>query len=153
MLELPHTLVGAAIGVTFANPVISLPLSLLSHFVTDYVPHWNPHLHTEKTKFGHISKKSYAIILTDAIGALALGTAISWIKSQTWGQFIVLMLCCFLAVAPDVVEIPFYFLNKKISWIEKLITYQRAHQWNVPALWGVLAQVIVSLGALFIIFA
>lgn len=152
MLELPHTLIGAAIGATIANPLVSLPLSLASHFITDYVPHWNPHLHTEKTKLGHITKKSYTIVIVDAVGALVLGTTIAYLKSQSLSQFLVIMLCCFLSVAPDVVEIPFYFLNKKIAWIEKLITYQRAHQWNVPAFWGILAQVIVSLGALFIIF-
>lgn len=153
MLELPHTLVGAAIGVTFANPLISLPLSLASHFITDYVPHWNPHLHTEKTKLGHITKKSYTIVIVDAVGALVLGTSIAWLKAQSWQQFVIIILCCFLSVAPDVVEIPFYFLGMKIKWIEKLIAFQRVHQWNVPAFWGVLAQVIVSLGALFIIFA
>ncbi|MDP1743407.1 MAG: hypothetical protein Q8L51_01320 [Candidatus Amesbacteria bacterium] len=152
MLELPHVLVGAAIGVTVSNPVLSLPLSLLSHFATDYLPHWNPHINTEIKKYGSITQQSLLILAADSGGALVLGSSIAYLKSQSLSQFLVIMACCLMAVLPDVLEIPYYFFKQKISWMEKLIDFQRAHQWNVPALWGVLAQIIVSLGAFFIIF-
>ncbi|MBI5358499.1 hypothetical protein HZB69_02620 [Candidatus Amesbacteria bacterium] len=152
MLELPHVLVGAAIGVTVSNPVLSLPLALFSHFATDYLPHWNPHINTEIKKYGSITKKSLLILAADSGGALVLGSSIAFLKSQSLSQFVVVMACCLLSVLPDVLEIPYYFFKQKIVWMEKLIDFQRSHQWNVPALWGVLAQIIVSLGALFIIF-
>ena len=150
MLELPHTLVGAAIATVIPDPRISLPLALLSHFITDYVPHWNPHLNTElKTKL-EIYARSKIIVMADAGLALMFGTYIA----ATSGNFLIIMAACFLAVLPDVAEIPYYFLGlKNVSWIKKLIDYQRAHQWNVPAFWGILVQIIVSLGALYIIFA
>ena len=153
MLELPHVLVGAAIGATVSNPILSLPLALLSHFATDYLPHWNPHINTEIKKYGSITKKSLLILAADSGGALILGSSIAYLKSQSLSQFLVIMACCLLSVLPDVLEIPYYFFKKKIKWMEQLIDFQRAHQWNVPALWGVLAQIIVSLGALFIIFS
>lgn len=152
MLELPHTLVGAAIATAIPDPRISLPLALASHFLTDYVPHWNPHLHTEKTTLGHVSKKSLSIVVLDAGLALVAGLYIASRFLPDTTRFIVILTACFLAVAPDVVEIPFYFLNMKVSWIEKLIAYQRAHQWNVPMFWGILTQVIVIIACLLVIF-
>ena len=77
-----------------------------------------------------------------------LGTYIA----ATSGNFVIIMLACFLAVLPDVAEIPYYFLGLKVGWIERLISWQRTHQWNVPAVWGILAQIFVVIITLFIIF-
>ena len=148
MLELPHTLIGAAIATAIPNPAISLPLTLASHFITDYIPHWNPHLNTELIRDGRISVKSKVIILIDAGLALTLGTYIAT-RSH---NFIVVMLACFLAVLPDVAEIPYYFLGLKIGWIEKLIAYQRSHQWNVKPIYGIVSQLIVILICLIVVF-
>ncbi len=148
MLELPHVLVGAAIATAIPDPRISLPLALASHFITDYVPHWNPHLNTELKTTGKVSVRSKIIVMTDASLALVVGT---YLATRS-GHFIIIMLACFLAVAPDVAEIPYYFLGlKDIPWIKKLIDYQRAHQWNVPAFWGILSQIIVILLSFMVI--
>lgn len=146
MLEFPHVLVGAAIATAIPDPRISLPLALASHFITDYIPHWNPHLNTELKTAGKISTRSKIIVMADAGLALMAGT---YIAAQS-GHFTTVILACFLAVAPDVAEIPYYFLGlKNISWIRKLIDYQRAHQWNVKPFWGLLSQLIVIVVALY----
>lgn len=148
MLEFPHALVGAAIATAIPDPRISLPLALISHFITDYVPHWNPHLNTELKTTGKVSTRSKIIVMADAGLALMVGT---YLATRS-GNFIVVMLACFLAVAPDVAEIPYYFLGlKDIPWIKKLIDYQRAHQWNVKPIWGILSQVLVVLVCIFVI--
>lgn len=146
MLELPHTLVGAAIATAIPNPLISLPLALASHFITDYIPHWNPHINTELKTTGEISTRSKIIIMADASLALTVGTYLA----ATRGNFVVIMLACFLAVAPDVAEIPYYFLGMKhVTWIRKLIDFQRSHQWNVKPVWGVASQVVVAAVSLY----
>lgn len=146
MLELPHALIGAAIATAIPDPRISLPLALLSHFVTDYVPHWNPHLNTELKSTGHVSTQSKIIVMLDAGLALMAGTYVA-AKSD---HFMVVVAACFLAVLPDVAEIPYYFLGlKNITWIKRLIDYQRAHQWNVKPFWGLLSQLIVVAVALY----
>ncbi len=153
MLETPHVLIGAAIATAIPDPAVALPLALASHFVTDYIPHWNPHLHTEKTQLGAYSTQSKVIVLVDAAVALGLGTLIAARALPDTGRFVTIMLACFLAVAPDVLEIPYYFLNMEIPWVKKLITWQRAHQWNVKPVWGILFQVIVILLSFMVIFA
>jgi len=152
MLELPHTLVGAAIVTAIPDPRISLPLALVSHFITDYVPHWNPHIHTELKKTGKISPVSKAILFLDSGGALLLGTYIASQALPDLNRFAVIMLACFLAVAPDVLEIPYYIFKSDSPWIKKLIAFQRAHQWNVPVFWGILAQILVVFLCLQVIF-
>jgi len=150
MLELPHTLVGAAIATAIPNPAIALPLALASHFLTDYIPHWNPHLNTEFNTQGHISLRSKVIVMLDAGLALMIGT---YIASKS-GHFVIVMLACFLAVAPDVAEIPYYFLGlKNIAPIKKLIEYQRAHQWNVRPVFGILFQILVILLSFIVIYS
>ncbi len=41
MLSTPHILVGGAIVKAIPNPLISLPLAFLSHFLFDFIPHWD----------------------------------------------------------------------------------------------------------------
>ena len=152
MLELPHVLVGAAIATSVSNPVLAFPLALASHFITDYIPHWNPHINTEIKKYGSITQKSLLILAADSGGALVLGASIAYLKSQSLSQFLFILACCLMSVLPDVLEIPYYFFKQKIKWMEDLITFQRSHQWNVPVLWGMLAQIAVSLASLYLIF-
>lgn len=139
MLELPHAMVGATIATLIPNPLISLPLALASHFITDYVPHWNPHLGTEKAKYGHYKKSSVILIIADCTLALVAGF---YIASRS-PEPLIILLACFLAVSPDVIEIPHFFFNMKIGWIEKLLAFQKSHQWNVPIVWGMLSQLAV----------
>ena len=153
MLELPHTLVGAAIATAIPNPYIALPLALASHFATDYLPHWNPHINTELKNHGAISTKSRLIILLDSGFALMFGTLIAARYLPDLSRFSVIFFACFLAVVPDVAEIPYYFLGmQNVPLIKKLINWQRNHQWNVRPVLGVLTQVVVAIASLIVIF-
>lgn len=147
MLETPHVIVGAAIATKVAHPILSLPLALGSHFVLDILPHWNPHINREIKKYGKPTKESTAIITTDSIMALSIGSFIAF-QSGSTSQSIIVLLCCFLSVVPDVVEAPYYFLGKKTPVIEKWITWQKGIQNDVSPFWGILSQVAVSVAAL-----
>ena len=94
MLSFPHILVGATIATAIPDPVISLPLALASHMLGDYFPHWNPHIHTEKKKYGHVTKQSLAIIITDSTLALFVGSVIAFRSPVPW----VVFAACFLSV-------------------------------------------------------
>ncbi|KKU29026.1 MAG: hypothetical protein UX92_C0009G0018 [Candidatus Amesbacteria bacterium GW2011_GWA1_47_20] len=145
MLELPHTLIGAAIATAIPDPRISLPLALLSHFVTEYIPHWNPHLFTELKTLGHITRKTTLIVAADATAALILGT---WIALRSPRPLIILA-ACFLAVLPDVLEIPYFFFGWRPKIEEKLVLWQRSHQLNVKPIWGIICQLAVVVVTLY----
>ena len=151
MLELPHAAVGAAIASAFPNPVISLPLSFLSHFATDFIPHWNPHLYSEIKKYGRISTRTLSFLAGDSLAALGLGVFLA-VNSST-SQAINILLSCFFAVLPDVIEIPFYLFRVRNRWLSSLVSFQRRNQWNVPALPGIISQITALLFCLLVIFS
>ena len=143
MLELPHTAVGAIIATKIPNPLISLPLAFLSHFLLDFIPHWNPSLYTETKKIGWPTRKSNLIVLIDVILSLILGFSIAFHFCSNVRCTIIILLACFMAVLPDVIEGPYFYLNLKTKLLEKLIKFQHEHQANARLIPGLLTQVAI----------
>ncbi len=146
MLETPHALVGAAIAIKVGNPFLAVPLALLSHFVFDKVPHWNPHINTETKKFGHPTKQSTIIIAVDATVALLFGAYIAWRALPNNVLAFSILVCCLAAVLPDVMEIPYFYFKKRTGFLKKWIPSQKSWQTNTTPFWGILTQVI-TIGA------
>ena len=148
MLETPHVLVGIAIATKVGNPLLAVPLSLASHFVLDVLPHWNPHINREIKKYGYPRKESVRIIFVDSVLALSMGLIFAF-KAQPLSQTLNILACSFVAVLPDVVEAPYYFLHKKTLIIEKWIAWQKSIQNDTEPLPGLLSQLGVCLAALW----
>ncbi|HWA51712.1 MAG TPA: hypothetical protein VG895_01500 [Patescibacteria group bacterium] len=152
MLETPHVAVGAAIASKIPNPFIAIPLAFASHFILDITPHWNPHINREIKKYGHPTKQSINIIRIDSAVALVLGSALA-LHAGTPMQAANVLACSFVAVTPDVVEIPYYFLHKKYTVLEKWIAWQKSIQADAEPVIGLATQFIIVLVALFWIFS
>lgn len=149
MLETPHVAIGAAIATKVANPALSLPLALLSHLLVEKVPHWNPHIFTEKDKTGVVSKKSLKIIILDSSLALLVGGFIAIRTYPDIKRVTVILLASFLSVLPDLIEAPYFFLNLNKPWIKKYIHWQRGLQQDTTFLFGMVTQTIVVIIALW----
>ena len=153
MLELPHVVVGAAIATKIGNPALALPLALSSHFVLDVLPHWNPHLNRELKEKGRIGLKTTMFIVVDVIASLAAGFFIASQVLPDVTHFWVVIAASFLAVAPDVVEGPHFFLRWRYPFVEKLIKFQKSIQNDAPPLLGLLTQVLIMGAAFWWIFS
>lgn len=147
MLETPHVIVGAAIAARIANPAISLPLVLASHFVLDKVPHWNPHLGTEMKKYGKVKSSSKNIIIVDIMASLFFGTIIASSALPNITHATTILLACFVSVLPDIIEGPYFFLNFKSKLIKRWIDFQRSIQVNTSVVPGLLTQIIIIIAA------
>lgn len=143
MLELPHTLVGITLATKIPNPLIALPLAFISGFLLDMLPHWNPHLYTEMTRDGKVSRRSTLICFADSGLALIFGLFFAFRFWPDWPRVVVILAGCFLAALPDLIEAPYFFLGIKNNVILKFIHFQRKLQWNVPFVPGVLSQVVL----------
>lgn len=144
MLETSHVLVGAAIAVKIGNPLFTIPLALASHFVLDIVPHWNPHLNKEVEKFGNPSKKSTVIVIIDSSLALFSGSYVACRALPNISLFLTILLSCFFAVLPDLIEAPYFFLNiRNNKFIIKWIKFQRSIQTKSPLIPGLITQALV----------
>lgn len=142
MLELAHALTGGLIAYEIGNPVLSLPLALLSHFAIDLLPHWNPHLSTEKKRLGFISHKTTFFVLIDCLIGLTLGLSLAFKALPDTRRMLFIIAGCFLAVLPDLVEAPFYFLHQKGKFLKKIIGFQSKIQFNAPFWPGMLFQAL-----------
>lgn len=141
MLETPHVVVGAAIATKIPNPLISIPLAFASHFVLEKVPHWNPHLNTETKKFGRPTKNSTIIVIADVITSLVFGFFIAGKVLPDTGHAMTILLACFAASLPDIIEGPYYFLNiRRYKFIEKWIAFQKSLQTDTDIIPGLLTQ-------------
>ena len=147
MLETPHVIVGAAIATKVANPFLALPLAFGSHFILEKVPHWNPHLNTEKKKFGKITTQSTQIIVLDVICALISGFFIASKSLPDSGRFAIILLASFLSVLPDLIEGPYFFMNVKSKFLEKWIAFQKSLQSDASPLPGLTTQVLTIFAA------
>lgn len=153
MLELPHAVVGAAIAAKVGNPALALPLALASHFVVDALPHWNPHLNRELKEHGRITSRTTTFVVVDVVGSLIAGFGIASTVLPDITHFWVVILGAFLAVLPDVVEAPYFFLRKEYAFVGRLIAFQKSIQNDTSPLVGLTTQAILVAAALWWVFS
>lgn len=156
MLETPHVVVGAAIAFKVINPALALPLALGSHFVLEKVPHWNPHLNTEKKKYGKVTAQSTKIVIADVATSLTLGTFIAAQALPNTAHAITILAACFVSVLPDVIEGPHFFWNMdlKSKFIEKKwIPFKKSLQADTAIVPGLITQVLTIIAAFYWIFS
>ncbi len=150
MLESAHALTGAVIAYKIGNPLLALPLALLSHFLTDLLPHWNPEIYQEKKKRGSLSLKTTAFIVLDCLIGLFLGSFLAF-KALETKKAVLVLAGSLLAILPDLAEAPFYFLGIKNKYLNRLLKFQGNHQWKASfwpgmifQLWWVAFLLIIS---------
>lgn len=154
MVELPHTIVGAAIAYKIGNPALSLPLAFASHFLIDgLIPHWNPHLNSEKKLHGRITTKTKTFVSVDTFISLGVGLYLASQALPDLERAVVVVLGCFLAVLPDVVEGPYFFFNLDHPLLQKFMNWHTLIQRDSPFWPGVLTQFVLSGVALWWFFS
>jgi hypothetical protein len=147
VLETPHVVVGAAIAYKVGNPALALPLALGSHFVLEKIPHWNPHLNTEKKKLGHISSNTMKVIFIDSTIALFCGIFIASLAYPDLTRSAIIILASFLSTLPDLIEAPYFFLNNNNVFIKKWIHFQKTLQVDTGIIPGLITQFITIFAA------
>jgi hypothetical protein len=101
-----HALTGALIGLVAANPIVAVPVSFLSHYVLDVIPHFGKSDDPDfiKTKFF----RNYLMI--DASLCILLVLVLAAAQPQYW---LLASVCAFFATSPDLALIPRFVAAKK----------------------------------------
>jgi len=151
VLETPHVAVGAAIAMKVGNPLLALPLALLSHVVLDRIPHWNPHFYTEMKKYGKPTTSSTTLAVVDTFAALGLGLAVANSALPDTAKAVTVVACCLLAVLPDQIKSPFFFFKeaRKYNWFKKYVMFERSLQIDTSFWPGIMTQIAVIAASLF----
>ena len=149
MLETPHVVIGAVIATKIGNPFISLPLAFASHFVLEKIPHWNPHLNTEKKKYGKVTKNSTYLVAVDVVISLIIGFSLAFRVMPNTYHAVTILLACFVSVLPDVIEGPYFFFDFRNKYIKKWIAFQKSLQVDASPIPGLATQIVTVFSALW----
>lgn len=152
MISLPHAVIGATIATKVGSPLLSLPLTLLSHYIFDLIPHWNPPIYREVNLKGRVSEISKKIIVVDGLSALFVGTAIAFRFYPDLARVAAVLAACFLAVLPDLIEAPyFFFFHSRNKYLVSYINLHRRFQKNNSFWPGILTQIVILTVCFFLI--
>lgn len=134
MLLTPHTAVGIAIGAAIPNPIISVPLSFLSHFALDLVPHWD---NLGLGEIAHSSRplktRAFKLMLLDGLTALSLLLFFLYWAMPDYGVGMTIATSALAANLPDLFYLPLLFGKRKPGWALWVARLQKRVQANSAA--------------------
>jgi len=138
----PHMLVGAAIGSQCSNLWVVFSLGFVSHFILDFLPHWDYLDSIKVDKPSHLAK----IFLDAALGSL-LVLILIWIYPQ---NILMITIGLVAVLLPDVLEFLYNTFQFKILQPFSLI-HHKIHYAQKISFWkGAPSVIAVSLIALFV---
>lgn len=146
MIATNHALTGAAIGLAVHQPLLAVPLALLSHFVLDGLPHFA----SKRMQPG--SKAFLYYLAADAGACAAIVLCLAILQPHYW---LLAAVCAFVATSPDFMWINQFLAAsagkkpKKITWLPMKIHssvqwYQKEPGLFVELGWGVAMLVVLA---------
>lgn len=143
-----HAVTGALIATVVTNPVIGLPLALLSHFVLDAFPHFGAHTVAKPS-----SRNFRAILTFDALMMLAfLGCVVLAAARTDIASWWIVLAGGFLGALPDVMWFKHYQNDLKGEdkhWDIVRKAHKKIQQWEVS--WGWTVEVIWFIACILIL--
>lgn len=136
-----HMLTGAVISVVVTQPILAIPLAVISHFIQDSLPHFGE---IGVDKEGYFSPLKRTVIIVDILLSIIV---LSWLlMHQPW----LAAVCAVAAVSPDFVWI--YreaVIRLKVS-IKPRNAFSRFHeqiQWGERP-WGLIIEIVFAFAML-----
>jgi len=152
MLLTPHAMVGAAIGASTDNLAYIIILAILSHFILDFIPHFDWGTWHEGDKKFKLVTKDYLLVGCD-ISILLILTYFLW---HNVGSNIYILVGMFFAVLVDLIfNVPFWQEFTRNAPILKNIQkiHEKVHFRLKQKYWylGVITQTLVIVLAFWVI--
>lgn len=140
MLSISHALTGAFIATKVANPLFSIPLILASHYLEDWILHWDV-----GTGLSNGSRRKSTAILLE-IGDLLIAAFLIYLwfqhgdTSLDWRAWY----GAFFGLLPDFLEAPRNFLHYNPWWLKPFNDFHHGFHHSTPnMLLGLLPQLVV----------
>jgi len=135
MTATAHALIGASLAVKVVNPILGIPLAIISHFVADLIPHWDAGTNHKK--------KSLTRLRVEATLDVLLGFALVFLIFRNFVDPRYLFVMVIAAQLPDWLEAPSFMFGFKIppfSWLDWL-GHKIQVRMQLP--WGLVTQIVV----------
>lgn len=145
MLSISHAVTGAFIAVKIGNPVLAVPLILISHYLEDAVPHWDvgtglgKGLKSPRAAFIHeLIDLSLTLVIILAFYPTILTT---FNLTPIWGAFFGLL--------PDFLEAPANFWRAEPRWLAPFSRFHHSFHHSIPRIIDGLAPQFILLSVLW----
>src|SRR3989304_3465603 len=135
MTATAHALIGASIAVKVVNPILGIPLAIISHFVADLIPHWD-------AGTNHRQKSLMRLRVEAALDVL-LGFALVYLIFRNLVDPRYLFVMVIAAQLPDWLEAPSFMFNINVppfSWLDWLC---HKIQTRAQLPWGLVTQIAI----------
>lgn len=135
MTATAHALIGASIAAKLTNPIIGIPLAILSHFAADLVPHWDAGTNHKE--------KSLIRLKLEATADVLLGFVLAYLIFWRFVEPTYLFVMIIAAQLPDWLEAPSWMFGIKVppfTWLDYL-GHKLQSRMQLP--WGLVTQVVV----------
>lgn len=140
MLSISHSLTGAFIASKLPHPLLYVPLTLATHYLEDWIPHWDVGTGLSNGK----RKKSTAILLEGVELMIAVALIYSFWKEASTASLVHIWAGAFTGLVPDFLESPRNFLHWEPKWLKPLNEFHGKFHHSTPIMWlGLLPQIIL----------
>lgn len=146
MLSISHTLTGAFIATKIPAPVVYFPLIMASHYLEDWIPHWDVGTGLSSGK----RKRSTAILLE--FGELFISVGLVYLFFQyghaeiQWHAWI----GAFIGLLPDFLEAPRNFLKWEPNFLKPINNLHALFHHSTPDMIFGLAPQAVTIAAIWL---
>jgi len=124
------------------NPLISIPIIIASHFIEDYIPHWDvgqgltSKKKQKKTAFFQELFFDFPLSILIIYFLFQVGRPFDWRPWLGW----------FVGLLPDFIEFPYLFLGHRNPLLNGFARFHSiVHRSTPHKLWGLLPQLLVLL--------
>lgn len=134
MTATAHALIGASIAAKIPDPLIGIPLAIISHIFADLIPHWD-------AATNHRKKSALRLKIEAALDVI-LGFSLSYLLFGNSVNPTYLFTMIIAAQLPDWIETPAFMFNIKVppfSWAQWL-GHNLQSRMQLP--WGLATQVV-----------
>jgi hypothetical protein len=147
MLSISHSLTGAFIASKLPHPGLYIPLTLMSHYLEDWIPHWDVGTGLSNGK----RKRTSAILMELVELAISVGLIyFFWQRGQSAIQWHI-WLAAFIALLPDFMEAPRNFLHWEPAWLKPINDFHnRFHHSTLNKYVGLTPQLVLILSVWFL---
>ena len=148
MLSISHAATGAFIASKVSNPFLYIPLTLASHYVEDYVLHWDV-----GTGLSSGKRKRIHAFLFELVDLAIAGGLVWWMMSGKSPDLQMHMaIGAFTGLVPDFIEAPRNFLKYNPWFIRPLNAFHHAVHRSTPNMaLGLYPQLLLLAGILWLV--
>lgn len=148
MFWIIHILFGMVIGLEFHSAWLIIPIALLSHFILDYIPHWDGFFDKElfqETGIARITKRDVIVKTVDFSFMILISIYFysMYIESGLTVNKTYLLLGAFMALFPDFVKIGYLTRLKKRKSFQSYLHFHSKIQRDITWKKGLIIQLIL----------